>query len=237
MTGTCRGAERAGGAAPGRLSRRPVRPRPAARGRGIRRGHPYPGLDPAGPDRRSGARPASAATSPRCRGFAGSAICRPPGSMAIAAAAGSMRAPHCAERRARPAPGRSPRRAGSICGVGRGVPVHIFRLAAIYGPGRSPFAALRAGTAKTDRPSRARCSRASMSRIWRACSLASIAPAAPGAVYNVCDDEPAAPAAVVAHAAELLGLPPPPLVPLADRRAVADGAELLRRQQAGRETR
>src|SRR5213076_513118 len=30
----------------------------------------------------------------------------------------------------------------------RGVPVHIFRLAGIYGPGRSPFDALRAGTAK-----------------------------------------------------------------------------------------
>ena len=29
-----------------------------------------------------------------------------------------------------------------------GVPVHIFRLAAIYGPGRSPFTALRDGTAK-----------------------------------------------------------------------------------------
>src|SRR5947207_6514237 len=35
----------------------------------------------------------------------------------------------------------------------RGVPVHIFRLAAIYGPGRSPFDALRAGTAKRiDKP-------------------------------------------------------------------------------------
>ena len=43
----------------------------------------------------------------------------------------------------------------------------------------------------------------------------SLRAAGPGAVYNVCDDEPAAPAAVVAHAAALLGLPPPPLVPLA----------------------
>src|SRR5207253_3564419 len=30
----------------------------------------------------------------------------------------------------------------------RGAPVHVFRLAAIYGPGRSPFAALRSGTAR-----------------------------------------------------------------------------------------
>ena len=36
----------------------------------------------------------------------------------------------------------------------------------------------------------------------------------PGAVYNVCDDEPAASEAVVAHGAALLGLPAPPLVPL-----------------------
>ena len=33
----------------------------------------------------------------------------------------------------------------------RGVPVHIFRLAAIYGPGRSPFEALRAGHRETHR--------------------------------------------------------------------------------------
>jgi len=45
---------------------------------------------------------------------------------------------------------------------------------------------------------------------------ASIARPRPGAVYNVCDDEPAAPAEVVAHAAQLLGLAPPPLVPLAE---------------------
>ena len=42
--------------------------------------------------------------------------------------------------------------------------------------------------------------------------LASIARSRPGAVYNVCDDEPANPADVIAHAAGLLGLPPPPLV-------------------------
>jgi hypothetical protein len=36
----------------------------------------------------------------------------------------------------------------------------------------------------------------------------------PGAVYNVCDDDPAPPEAVVAYAAELLGMAPPPLAPL-----------------------
>ncbi len=96
----------------------------------------------------------------------------------------------------------------------RGVPVHIFRLAAIYGRGRSPFDALRAGTAKRiDKPGQV------FSRIHvddlASILVASIARPRPGAVYNVCDDEPAAPEAVIAHAATLLGLPAPPLVPFA----------------------
>ncbi len=94
-----------------------------------------------------------------------------------------------------------------------GVPVHIFRLAAIYGPGRSPFDALRAGTAKRiDKPGQV------FSRIHvedlASVLCASMTQPRPGAVYNVCDDDPAPPEAVVAHAASLLGLPPPPLVPL-----------------------
>jgi nucleoside-diphosphate-sugar epimerase len=98
------------------------------------------------------------------------------------------------------------------------VPVHVFRLAGIYGRGRSPFDALRAGTAKRiDRPGQV------FSRIHvddlASVLLASIARPRPGAVYNVCDDEPAAPADVIAHAAELLGMPVPSMVPF-------DAAEL-----------
>jgi nucleoside-diphosphate-sugar epimerase len=94
----------------------------------------------------------------------------------------------------------------------RGVPVHIFRLAAIYGPGRSPFDALRAGTAKRiDKPGQV------FSRIHvddlASVLVASITRPRPGAIYNACDDEPVAPEAVVARAAGLLGLPAPPLVP------------------------
>ena len=37
----------------------------------------------------------------------------------------------------------------------------------------------------------------------------------PGSVYNVCDDDPSPSAAVVAHAATLLAISPPPLVPFA----------------------
>ena len=94
-----------------------------------------------------------------------------------------------------------------------GVPVHVFRLAAIYGPGRSAFDALRAGTAKRiDKPGQI-FSRIHIEDLVSVLT-ASMARPRPGAVYNVCDDDPAAPAAVVAYAAELLGIEPPPLVPL-----------------------
>ena len=96
---------------------------------------------------------------------------------------------------------------------GHGVPVHIFRLAAIYGPGRSAFDALCAGTARRiDKPGQV------FSRIHvedlASVLTASIERPRPAAVYNVCDDDPAPPAEVVAHAAELLGSELPPLVPL-----------------------
>ena len=45
---------------------------------------------------------------------------------------------------------------------------------------------------------------------------ASLARPNPGAVYNVCDDDPAAPDEVVAYAAALLGVVPPPAVAFAD---------------------
>jgi nucleoside-diphosphate-sugar epimerase len=90
--------------------------------------------------------------------------------------------------------------------------VHIFRLAGIYGPGRSPFEALRAGTAKRiDKPGQV-FSRIHVEDLAHVLA-ASISRPRPGAVYNVCDDDPAAPEAVVAYAAGLLGMPAPPLVP------------------------
>jgi len=96
---------------------------------------------------------------------------------------------------------------------GHGVPVHVFRLAAIYGPGRSAFDALRAGTARRiDKPGQV-FSRIHVEDLANVLT-ASIERPRPGAVYNVCDDDPAPPAAVVAYAAELLGVEPPPLVPL-----------------------
>jgi nucleoside-diphosphate-sugar epimerase len=94
----------------------------------------------------------------------------------------------------------------------RGVPVHIFRLAGIYGPGRSPFDALRAGTAKRIAKPGQVFSRIHLDDL-ASVLIASITQPRPGAVYNVCDDKPASPADVVAHAAQLLGVPTPPLVP------------------------
>lgn len=92
------------------------------------------------------------------------------------------------------------------------LPVHVFRLAGIYGPGRSQLDALRAGTAKRiDKPGQV-FSRIHVDDIAAAVRLSMAAPR-PGAIYNLADDEPAPPQEVVAYAAELLGAPPPPLIP------------------------
>jgi nucleoside-diphosphate-sugar epimerase len=92
------------------------------------------------------------------------------------------------------------------------LPVHVFRLAGIYGPGRSVLDQLRQGTARRiDKPGH-RFSRIHVDDIG-AVLRASMARPDAGAIYNVCDDEPAAQADVVAHGAALLGLPVPELVP------------------------
>jgi nucleoside-diphosphate-sugar epimerase len=94
----------------------------------------------------------------------------------------------------------------------RGVPVHVFRLSGIYGPGRSAIDQLRAGTAKRiDKPGQM-FSRIHVEDIANVLE-ASIARPRPGAIYNVADDMPAPAHEVVAHAAKLLGVPPPPLEP------------------------
>ncbi len=99
-----------------------------------------------------------------------------------------------------------------------GLPVHVFRLAGIYGPGRNTLEQVRSGQARRiDKPGHV-FSRIHVDDI-AACLEASIATPAPGAVYNVCDDEPAAPADVVAHACRLLGVAPPALVAFAEAEA------------------
>ena len=91
------------------------------------------------------------------------------------------------------------------------LPLHIFRLAGIYGPGRGPFAKVRNGTARCIIKKGQVFSRIHVDDIARALEL-SIAAPHPGAIYNLCDDDPAPPQDVIGHAAELLGLPLPEAV-------------------------
>jgi nucleoside-diphosphate-sugar epimerase len=91
-----------------------------------------------------------------------------------------------------------------------GLVVQVFRLAGIYGPGRSAFDQLRAGTARRiDKPGHV-FSRIHVDDIAAVLAAAMARPVA-GEIYNVCDDEAAEPRAVIEHAAGLLGVPLPPL--------------------------
>jgi nucleoside-diphosphate-sugar epimerase len=93
-----------------------------------------------------------------------------------------------------------------------GLPLHIFRLAGIYGPGRGPFEKVRDGTARRIVKPGQVFSRIHVEDIVQVLA-ASIARPDPGAVYNLCDDDPAPPEDVIAEAARLLGLPVPPALP------------------------
>lgn len=89
-----------------------------------------------------------------------------------------------------------------------GLPLHIFRLAGIYGPGRGPFEKVRQGTARRIIKPGQVFSRIHVADIAQVLA-ASIARPHPGAAYNLCDDDPAPPEDVIAYAAQLLGLPEP----------------------------
>ena len=119
----------------------------------------------------------------------------------------------------RPATLRGERRVaaeGSWCNLWRenlgrdgGVPVHLFRLAGIYGPGRNPLATAQRGQARRIIKPDQVFSRIHLDDIT-AVLEASIGRPNPGAAYNVCDDEAAPPQDVVAYACNLLGIDPPP---------------------------
>ncbi|MEX1107348.1 MAG: SDR family NAD(P)-dependent oxidoreductase, partial [Dongiaceae bacterium] len=97
-------------------------------------------------------------------------------------------------------------------GAASGVPVQIFRLAGIYGPGRNPLAALRERRARRIVKPDQLFSRIHVEDVAQVLEASMRRPAA-GAVYNVADDEAADPAAVVAYAAGLLGMAAPPAEP------------------------
>ena len=91
------------------------------------------------------------------------------------------------------------------------LPLHIFRLAGIYGPDRGPFAKVRAGTAqRVNKPGQV-FSRIHVDDITQTLSASILSPN-PAGIYNLCDDDPAPPQDVIGYAAELLGLPMPPLI-------------------------
>jgi nucleoside-diphosphate-sugar epimerase len=117
----------------------------------------------------------------------------------------------------------------------RGVPLLILRLAGIYGPGRSAFDKLRNGTARRIAKPGQVFNRVHVADIGRVTALA--AARRLNGTFNLADDLPAPPQDVVAHAAALMGVAPPPevafeaaeMTPMArsfyaDNKRVANGA-------------
>ncbi|KRC81010.1 hypothetical protein [Sphingomonas sp. Root241] len=87
----------------------------------------------------------------------------------------------------------------------------VFRLPGIYGPGRSPLErAARGEAARILVPGQV------FSRVHRDDIVAGVVAGfdAPAGAYNLADDLPAPQSDVVAYACALLGIAPPPLVPL-----------------------
>lgn len=97
-------------------------------------------------------------------------------------------------------------------GRGMGLTTQVFRLPGIYGPGRSAFDRLAEGKARRIVKPGQVFSRLHVDDIAGGLA-ASIARPRAGGVYNLCDDEPAPPQDVVAYAASLLGVEPPPEQP------------------------
>lgn len=96
-----------------------------------------------------------------------------------------------------------------------GVPIHVFRLAGIYGPGRNALVDARRGEARRIHKAGQVFSRIHVDDI-AAVLAASIVLPNPGRIYNVCDDEPAPSGDVVLHAHQLLDLTPPPVIDFTD---------------------
>lgn len=95
------------------------------------------------------------------------------------------------------------------------LPVHIFRLPGIYGPGRNQLVSLKKGKARRIAKPGQIFSRIHVADL-AAILMTSMEKPNPGAIYNIADDEPAPPQNVVAYAAELLGIAPPPLIDFED---------------------
>jgi nucleoside-diphosphate-sugar epimerase len=90
------------------------------------------------------------------------------------------------------------------------LPVHIFRLPGIYGPGRNQLVSLKKGKARRIVKPGQLFSRIHVQDL-ASILVASMRQPNPGSIYNVADDEAAPPQDVVTFAAHLLGMEPPPL--------------------------
>ena len=97
----------------------------------------------------------------------------------------------------------------------RGIPVHVFRLAGLYGPGRNALVQLAQGRARwLDRPG-VLFNRVHVDDVCDAALAAMSRPFPPGRqTWLLADDAPASAREVLAHAAAISDLPMPP--PLAD---------------------
>lgn len=94
--------------------------------------------------------------------------------------------------------------------------IDLFRVAGIYGPGRSALDELRAGRGRRVLKPGHAFGRIHRDDITGAVLAAILQSPPPGLrVLHLADDEPAEPARVIEEAASLLGLPPPPATPFA----------------------
>ncbi len=89
---------------------------------------------------------------------------------------------------------------------------HCFRLAGIYGPGRSALDTVRKGRARRVVKPGQVFSRIHIDDIAQILEASVLRPN-PGAAYNVCDDAAAPPQDVITYACTLLGIDPPPEIP------------------------
>lgn len=97
----------------------------------------------------------------------------------------------------------------------RDLPVHIFRLAGIYGPGRSALDTVRAGVARRiSKPGHA-FGRIHVEDIAQILQKSMENPKT-GEIYNVCDGNPAPSHEVIEYACELLNRPCPPMIDFED---------------------
>ncbi len=117
-------------------------------------------------------------------------------------------------------------------GRSRGVETDILRLAGIYGPGRNALVKLRQGDARRIVKPGQVFNRAHVDDIAELSRL-TLERGLKGQIWNVADEEPAPPQDVIAYAAALLGIEPPPeevyddaLLPPASRSFFADNKRI-----------